>query len=173
MPIITERLRLLVCGERERGDDAAAFAAVAALPPAVRDRVDVVACGQLEVDDLLDMPAGAACIVIDAAVGVAPGEVIALSLADVAARRGGGAPRSSHTLPPDQAIALAAALRGAPPAGVFVGIGGADFALGADLSPAVRAGVPRLVDRLVAEIERLAPGRDHAPGSRPVDEADG
>jgi hydrogenase maturation protease len=164
-----DRMQLLVCGEPARGDDAVGFAAVAALPAAARDRVNVVACGQLQVDHLLDVPADVACIVVDAAVGVPPGEVVTLSLADVAARRGGGAPRSSHTLPPDQAIALAAALRGAAPVGVFVGIGGVDFELGADLSPAVRAGLPRLVESLVAEIERLAP----APGSWRPREIDG
>lgn len=153
----TGRVPLLVCGEPARGDDAVAFAAVAALPEAVRARVEIVPCGQLEVDHLLDVPAGVPCIVVDAAVGVAPGEVVALSLADVAARRGGGAPRSSHALPPDLAIRLATTLRGAPPEGVFVGIGGVAFELGADLSPAVRAGLPRLVNRLTREIERLAP----------------
>jgi hydrogenase maturation protease len=151
------RLRLLICGEPARGDDAAAFAAVTALPSAVRDRVDVVSCGQLQVDHLLDVPAGVPCIVLDAAVGVPPGEVVMLSLADVAARRGGSAPRTSHTLAPDQVIALAATLRGAPPAGVFIGIGGADFALGAELSPAVLAGLPRLVEVIAREVERLAP----------------
>jgi hydrogenase maturation protease len=165
------RLPLLVCGEPARGDDAVAFAAVAALPAIALDRVEVVPCGQLEVDHLLDVPAGMPCIVVDAAVGVAPGEIVVLSLADVGARRDRGAPRSSHTLRPDQAIALAATLRGAPPAGVFVGIGGVDFTLGADLSPVVRAGLPRLVERLAAEIERLAPASGPAsPGrvGRPV-----
>ena len=157
MSDIGVRLPLLVCGEPARGDDAVAFAAVAALPAIARDRVEVVPCGQLEVNHLLDVPVGMPCIVVDAAVGVAPGDVVVLSLADVGARRDGGAPRSSHTFRPDQAIALAATLRGEPPAGVFVGIGGADFTLGADLSPAVRAGLPRLVERLAAEIERLAP----------------
>ena len=37
-------------------------------------------------------------------------------------------------------------------------VGGAAFELRTGLSPAVRAGLPRLVERLVAEIERLAPG---------------
>jgi hydrogenase maturation protease len=152
------RLTVLVCGEPTRGDDGVAFAAVAALPASVRDRVDVVLCGQLAADHLLDVPEGMPCIVLDTAVGVAPGEVVTMSLADVAARRGGGAPRSSHTLPPDQAIRLATTLRGVPPAGVFVGIGGVGFDLGADLSPAVAAGLPRLVALLIGEIERLAPG---------------
>ena len=153
------RLTVLVCGEPARGDDGVAFAAVAALPASVRDRVDIVVCGQLAADHLLDIPEGMPCIVLDAAVGVAPGEVVTMSLADVAARRGGGAPRSSHTLPPDQAISLATTLRGAPLPGVFVGIGGRSFGLGAELSPEVASGLPRLVERLAEEIIRLGAGR--------------
>jgi hydrogenase maturation protease len=147
---------VLVCGERERGDDGVAFAAVAALPADVLRLADVRPCGQLEVDDLLAVPEGAACVVVDAAVGVAPGEVVVISLAAIAAQAAGGAPRSSHTLPPDQAIGLAAALRGAPPAGVFVGIGGVDFSLGAGFSAAVAAGLPTLVARLAEEVARAA-----------------
>jgi hydrogenase maturation protease len=154
------RPAVLVCGEPERGDDAAAFAAVAALPADILARVDVVHCGQLEVDHLLDVPDGAPCIVVDAAIGVAPGEVVVIPLPDVAARAGGAAPRSSHTLPPDQAISLAAALRGRPPDGVFVGIGGRSFGLGAGLSPEVEAAMPRLVERLAEEIVRLGAGRN-------------
>jgi len=149
---------LLVCGEPERGDDGAAIAAVAALPPAVLARVDTVRCGQLDVDHLLAVPDGARCIVVDAAVGVAPGEIVAIPLADLADRAGGGTPRSSHALPPDQVIGLAAALRGRPPEGVFVGIGGRAFGLGAGLSPDVAAALPRLVDRLIDEILRTGTG---------------
>ncbi len=148
------RTTLLVCGEPERGDDAAAAAAVAALPPLVATRVTIVHCGQLEVDHLLAVPDGARCIVVDAAVGVAPGTIVTIPLADVAIRTGGGAPRSSHTMPPDQAISLAAALRGRPPEGTFVGIGGRAFGIGAAFSPEVAAALPLLVDRLVEEILR-------------------
>jgi hydrogenase maturation protease len=158
---------VLVCGERERGDDGVAFAAVAALPPDIGRLVDVRPCGQLEVDDLLAVPDGTACVIVDAAVGVAPGQVVVIGLADIAARAGGGAPRSSHTLPPDQAIGLASALRGAPPAGVFVGIGGADFSLGAGLSKAVEAGLPAFVARLAEEIRRSAA---EAASGAPADE---
>ncbi len=150
------RVALLACGERERGDDGAALTAVASLPAAIVEIVDVVRCGQLEVDDLLAIPEGQGCVIADAAVGVRPGEVVVASLDAIAARSARGSPRSSHTLPPDQAIALAGALRGAPPRGVFVGIGGVDFRLGAGLSPEVRAGLPGYVDALVAEIVRLA-----------------
>ena len=158
-----QRVPVLVCGEPERGDDAVAFAAVAALPADVRRLADVRPCGQLEVDDLLAVPEGIGCVVVDAAVGVPPGLVVRIPLADIAARTGGGAPRSSHTLPPDQAIALAEALRGVPPVGVFVGIGGSDFSLGAGLSPAVMAGLPALTARLAEEIRLIASG----PGSDP------
>ena len=149
---------LLVCGEPERGDDGAAFEAAAALPPAVLVRVDVVRCGQLDVDHLLAVPDGARCIVVDSAVGVSPGAVVAIPLADLVDRAGGGTPRSSHALPPDQVIGLAAALRGRPPEGVFVGIGGRAFGLGAGLSPEVAAALPRLIDRLVEEILRPRTG---------------
>ena len=150
---------VLVCGERERGDDGVAFAAVDALPADVRRLADVRPCGQLEVDDLLAVPDGTACVVVDAAVGVAPGRVVAIGLADIAARGAGGAPRSSHTLPPDQAIALATALRGEPPAGVFVGIGGADFSLGRGSGGGRHGAVRALVARLAEEIARLAAER--------------
>ncbi len=149
------RVVVLVCGEPERGDDAAALAAVEALPAPIAARAAIVRVGQLEVDHLLDVPHGAGCIVVDAAVGVAPGDVVVIPLADIADRSAAGSPRSSHALPPDQVIALAAALRGGPPAGVFVGIGGAAFGLGAGLSPAVRSGLPLLVETLAREVVRL------------------
>jgi hydrogenase maturation protease len=153
------RTVLLACGEPERGDDGAALAAVAALPPLVAGRVAIVRCGQLEVDHLLAVPDGAVCVVVDAAVGVAAGEVVVIPLADLADRAGRGAPRSSHALPPDQVVSLAAALRGRPPDGVFVGIGGRAFGLGAGLSPEVAAGMPAFVERLVDVILRLRGGR--------------
>jgi hydrogenase maturation protease len=156
------RTVLLVCGEPERGDDGAALAAVAALPPLVAARATIVRCGQLDVDHLLAVPDDAACVVVDAAVGVAPGEVVAMPLADLADRAGRGAPRSSHTLPPDQVVSLAAALRGSPPEGVFVGIGGRAFGLGAGLSPEVAAGLQALTDRIVDEI--LRPPHARRPG---------
>jgi hydrogenase maturation protease len=150
------RVTVLVCGEPERGDDAVAFAAIEALPEAARAVADVVRCGRLDVEHLLDVPDGIGCVVVDAAVGVAPGEVVVIPLTAIAERSAGGSPRSSHTLPPDQVIALAAALRGRPPQGVFVGIGGEAFGLGAGLSSAVRSSLPLLVETLAREVVRLA-----------------
>jgi len=153
-------IRLLVCGSADRGDDGAALAAVAGLlptlPRSVLDRVEVRRCTQLSVEDLVDLPPGMVAVVVDAAVGIAPGQVIVLSLERVAGQRAGPAPHSSHALPPDVTIRLAADLRGAVPEGSFVGIGGRSFAFGRPLSRPVRSGLAAFRGALGAELTRLA-----------------
>ena len=149
-----------VCGEGLRGDDGAAIRAAALLPDDVRALADVLEVGQLSVETLLDVPDGAAVIVADAAVGIAAGEIVTLPLAHLArpAARGesGAVPASSHSLPPDQVVALAGEMRGSPPRGSFVGIGGAEFGFGERLSPAVEAGLPGFAAAIAAEVRRLA-----------------
>ncbi len=157
---------VLVCGEPARGDDAVAFAAVDALPAPVRRLADVRPCGPLEVDDLLDVPPGTPCLVVDAAVGVEPGRVVVLGLDEVAARGRGAGPRSSHTLPIDQVLALASTMRGGAVDGVFVGIGGEAFDFGAALSPRVAAGLPDLTARIATEVRRLAGDRESVGPAR-------
>lgn len=154
---------MLLCGERMRGDDAAALVAAETLPGDARALAELVEIGQLSVDSLLEIPDGVAVIVADAAVGVAAGVVVTLPLERVAARGGAGAgagggaaPASSHSLPPDQILALAAELRGSLPRGVFVGIGGAQFGLGERLSPLVVAGLATFTATLADEIRRFA-----------------
>jgi hydrogenase maturation protease len=153
----SKRVHVLVCGERLRGDDAAAVLAVEMLSPDVRSQAQIQEVGQLTVEVLLDVPDGVAVVVADAAVGVAPGGVVVLPLSEVARSTGSGAiPASSHSLPPDQVLALAAELRGSMPRGVFVGIGGAEFGFGERLSPAVEAGLPAFAAVVAREIRRLA-----------------
>ena len=88
-------------------------------------------------------------MVVDAVAGLAPGEIWVRPLAalvDRARSRASGAgaePRSSHELPIDAVLTLAATLRAAPPPGTFVGIGGSRWDVGAPLSPAVAAPCPR------------------------------
>jgi len=94
--------------------------------------------------------------VADAAAGVAAGQVVALPLAEVAQRGARATPASSHSLPPDQALALAEEIRGSPLSGSFVGLGGAEFNLGERLSPAVEAAIPAFTEALANEIRRLA-----------------
>ncbi len=175
---MTARVQVFVCGEVTRGDDAAGPAAAALLPASVLDRVEIVAAGQLDVQLLLDLPAGAPCVVVDAVAGLTPGEVWVRPLADLVDRARGRAgtgpvPRSSHELPPDQVLALAATLRDAPPAGTFVGIGGACWDVGTPLSPSVQTGLPALVAAIAAAVadaagDRPPPSRGTGPKVRPA-----
>jgi len=156
---MTRRVPVFVCGEPARGDDAAGFAAVELLAPGVRSRAEIVAVGQLDVLLLLDLPAGEPCVVVDAVAGLAPGETWVRPLAALVgvarARADAGRspePRSSHELPLEQVLALAALLRDAPPAGTFVGIGGSCWAVGTPLSPPVAAGLPAFAAAIAAAI---------------------
>jgi hydrogenase maturation protease len=150
-------VRVLVCGERLRGDDAAAILAAQLLPADALSLAELIEVGQLSVEALLDVPHGVAFIVADAAAGVASGQVVTLPLSDIARGAGHGAtPASSHSLPPDQVLALAEEMAGSPLRGSFVGIGGEEFRLGEGLSPAVAAGMPAFATALSKEIRRLA-----------------
>jgi hydrogenase maturation protease len=159
---VTARVPVFVCGEPTRGDDAAAFAAVELLPPVTRGHAHVVEAGQLDVLFLLDLPADRPCVVVDAVAGLAPGEVWVRPLAALVDRaraldRSGRAvePRSSHELPLEQVLALAATLRDRPPAGTFVGIGGVRWDPGAPLSEAVAAALPAFADAIAAAIQAV------------------
>jgi len=152
---VTRPVRVLVCGERLRGDDAAALLAVEALPAGVCALAEIIEVGQLEIESVMDVPDGVALIVVDAAVGVGPGEVVTMPLAAVA-QPGAVGPWSTHSMPPDQVIALGGALRGSLPVGVFVGIGVAEFGLGEELSPAVQSGLAAFVDAIATAIRKLA-----------------
>ncbi|MBP1704720.1 MAG: Hydrogenase maturation protease, partial [Chloroflexi bacterium] len=97
----------------------------------------MILAGQLDVQLLLDLPADGPCVVVDAVAGIHPGELFVRPLAEIvgAARdrsEAGCTPslRSSHELPLEQVLALAALLRATPPAGTFVGIGGSSFDFG-------------------------------------------
>ena len=147
-------MRLFLLGEPNRGDDAAAFMAADLLASAAGLPAEIVPAGQLGPDSLVGLPAGTAVVIADAVVGVPPGELVTLPLAQVATG-GGPAPRSSHVMPLQQVLALAEVLDGLPE-GVFVGVGAASFELGAGLSPAVAAALPSFAAAIEAEIERLA-----------------
>jgi hydrogenase maturation protease len=172
---MSRRVPVFVCGEPTRGDDAAGFAAVDLLPGDVRARADIVTAGQLDILLLLDLPADAPCVVVDAVAGLPPGQVwvrplaalIGLDPVRVAGRdarpragRGGPEPRSSHELPLQQVLALAATLRASPPVGTFVGIGGLRWDVGAPLSPEVVAGLPTLAEAVAAAIDEAARSGD-------------
>jgi hydrogenase maturation protease len=153
-------VRLLVCGNADRGDDGAALSAVAtllpALPAALLERLEVRRCGHLRVEDLLDVPNGEIAVVVDAAVGLAPGHVVTLPLDTIAADPSSPSPRSSHELPIDQVLGLAATLRtGGLPEGTFVGIGGRRFGYGRPLSRSVRLNMVAFQAAIASELARV------------------
>ena len=153
-------VRLLVCGNADRGDDGAALSAIAtllpSLPAAMLERLEVRRCGHLRVEDLLDVPAGEVAVVVDVAVGIAPGHVVTLSIRQIVADAQTPAPRSSHELPIDQVLGLAEVLRsGGLPEGTFIGIGGRRFGYGRPLSRSVRLNMPAFQAAIAAELARL------------------
>ena len=159
---MTARVPLFVCGEPARGDDAAGFAAVELFPAELRERVDIVPVGQLDILFLMDLPADTPCVVVDAIAGLRPGEVWVRPLAALVDRAraldaAGRAvePRSSHELPLEQVLGLAAALRDAPPAGTFVGIGGDRFDVGTPLSRPVADALPAFSAAIGAAVADL------------------
>jgi hydrogenase maturation protease len=154
----TRPVRVLVCGQLLRGDDGAALLAAEGLGIAPRGLAEIIEVEQVTVEALLDCPEGSALIVADATVGVNAGEIVVVPLAEIAARVSEVAPASTHSLPPDQVLAVAEEMRGSRFRGVFVGIGASDFRFGEALSPAVAAGLPALTAALAREIRRLAAG---------------
>jgi hydrogenase maturation protease len=149
----THKVPVLLCGEPLRGDDGVALEAAHRLDPLAAMLSDPWPIGQLDPAVLVEAAAERPCVVVDALVGVAPGVIVDRPLHDLAAQ---GAPSSTHLLPPRQVVALAEAL-GADLAGSrLVGVGGADFTLGAALSPAVRDALPSLTHALGQAILELA-----------------
>ena len=138
-------LRVLVCGNADRGDDGAALVAMAhvlpQLEPETSQRIEVRRCLQLDPSDLIDVQADETCLVFDTVVGVEAGRVLTVPL-DELVRASGIAPRSSHALPIQQVLGIAEAVRGGLPRGSFVGIGGKWFGFGTTRSRALREGLP-------------------------------
>ena len=151
--------RILVCGTADRGDDGAALAAIShvlpELPEALRGRIEIRRCPQLDVTDLLDIGVGESAVVVDTVVGIEPGTVITMSLDDLARRPAGIAPRSSHALSVDDALLIAEVVRGTLPAGTFVGIGGRWFGYGERFSRSVKGSLPAFADAIRRSIEEL------------------
>ena len=153
-------VRLLVCGNADRGDDGAALSAVAtllpSLPAAMLERMEVRRCGHLRVEDLTDVRAGEVCVVVDAATGIAPGHVVTLPIGSITGDPASPTPRSSHELPIDQVLGLAQVMRpGGLPEGTFVGIGGRRFGYGRPLSRSVRLNMAAFQAAIAAELSRL------------------
>jgi hydrogenase maturation protease len=153
-------VRMLVCGNADRGDDGAPLSAVATLlptlPTSLLERLEVRRCGSLRVEDLVDVAPNELALVVDAAVGIAPGHVVILPIDRIVADPESPTPRSSHELPIDQVLGLAARLRpGGLPEGTFVGIGGRRFGYGRPLSRSVRVNLHCFQEAIACELARL------------------
>lgn len=134
------RWTVLACGDPNRGDDGAALAAVDRLTRTGAADARIRRVGMLEVDHVIDALAAGHCVVVDAVRGVEPGTVVELPLARLAGGSSGLIPASSHALPLAETIRLAELLGADLERGMFVGIGGRSFELGAELSEAAAWG---------------------------------
>jgi hydrogenase maturation protease len=149
------RVTLLVCGEPMRGDDALALSVLDALAPDARALAEVRHVGQLMPDDLEQ---AGPVIVLDAVEGREPGDIVDLPLERLAEATTAGnlSPASSHALPLPITLGVVERLAGRLPDGRFVGIGAANYELGAGLTPAVRDAIGPCAARVSDWITILA-----------------
>jgi hydrogenase maturation protease len=161
------RVRLLVCGNVDRCDDGAAILAATHLIPGQGvdevPGVEVVRCGQLDIDELLES-AGEPTVIVDTAVGIEPGRVVTLTFDELEFRRHRATPHSSHALPIDQVIGVAREVSDKPVDGLFVGIGAADLGFGRSLSEPVREAMGDYVMAIQAALLALASDQPAAGG---------
>lgn len=151
-------VRLVVCGNADRGDDGAALAAAAtllpALPPDLAPKLEVRRCPDLRTEDLIDLPDGMQALIIDAVLGPTPGDVVRLALGDLTTHPS-FTPRSSHQLPIDLVVGLAGVIRKRPVEGVFIGLSGHRFGYGTPLSRSIRSALPEFRAAIERELERM------------------
>ena len=164
------RVRLIVLGSVDRGDDALGPLAVAELSPDVWPLVEVRLSSSLDVLDLADVPEGGACLVVDAARGLAPGTIAFIPFQRFLGRNAGRlpSPRSSHEVPLPDLVRLVKVLRGDLPRGGFLVAGGLHFGQGELPSREVALAIPGLVTAIEAAIGRLSRRRRTAPRPNPV-----
>ena len=141
---------IIVCGNRQRGDDAAGILVAERLRAL---GIAAEACSG-EVSDLIEAWTGADdVIVIDAVVSGAPAGAVHVwdgqRLPTFATSEG-----STHGLGVAQAIKLARALNRLPSRLLVYGIEGKNFEMGSEVSPEVERGVEEVVQRLSREARR-------------------
>lgn len=161
-------VRLLVCGNIERGDDGAAATAVAELLPelsaGLNAVLDVRSCEQVGIEDLLDMPTATGCVVVDTVAGIPIGSVTTIPLAELPVHAGveGPSARSSHILPIGQLVAIAGILRDEPIEGLFVGLGGGSFGFERTLGGPIVAAMPAFRGAIAAALIDVSGAADTA-----------
>lgn len=167
MSAAASSVRLLVCGSIDRQDDGVAVRAAELLlsqQPELSDTVDVAYCGQLDIDDVTETPPGMRLVVADAAVGPVAGAIVRRTLDELGAGTD-AVPHSSHALPIGHVLGIAAELRRAPVEGIFVGVGGASFGFGHELSPVVLEALPEFAAALLQAVSDQSSPRLPGAGS--------
>jgi hydrogenase maturation protease len=166
-------IRVIVCGNEDRGDDAVGPVAVAkllsTLPPDVLAALDLRHSMELRTEDLVDLPAMSVAVIVDAVAGVEPGRLVRLPL-HALGDRPPFTPRSTHQLPIHLVVGLAGILRGQPIEGTFIGLGGCAFGYGAPLSRATRDALPAFRESIVRELVELV-RREPRPETARMQEA--
>jgi hydrogenase maturation protease len=153
-------VEVLVCGSPDRGDDGAPMAVMGRLREHLPHDVALRAVGQLDVDDLLSIPVGAGVVIVDAATGIDPGDIVDLALTGLIGQPDGVHPRSSHALALPEVVGLAEMLRGRPLRGRIVAIGGAHFSLGSSFSRPVSAALVPLSEAIVKAVSSVRPSAE-------------
>jgi hydrogenase maturation protease len=148
-------VEVLACGSHDRGDDGAPIAAASLISEHLPSDVRVRIVGQLDIDHLLAIPTAVPVVIVDAAVGIPPGEIVELPVNGFVGRKDGLRPRSSHALSLPEVVGLAELIRGRPVEGRIVAIGGVDFGLGETLSERVSTAVPALTAAIRHAIDRV------------------
>ncbi len=153
------RATILVAGDRARGDDGAPLLALVddlgtVDAAALAADADVVDVGQVDADVLAAALATGRCIVVDAVRGPSAGTIVCLPLDRLRASRTTAA--STHALPLPVTVELAEALGADLARGVFVGVAGSDFTLGAPLTAAVAAALGELRRAVRSAVEAPA-----------------
>lgn len=149
-------VRIVICGNADGGDDGVALSAAATVLPSLPSQIgsclEIRRRQQLRVDDLIDLRRDERCLIIDAVSGLTPGEVVVMSLEELATTPM-FSPRSSHELPIGLVLGLTAIIREQPIEGTFVGLGGHRWGYGTPISRSARAGMAAF---RAAIIEQLA-----------------
>jgi hydrogenase maturation protease len=147
-------LRVIALGSELGGDDAAALRVAEALAPA--PGVEVLLAGRPGPGLVELFEEGVRVVLLDVVRrGLSPGEVVTLALSELGARGLSSGSLTSHDLGPIEALRLGEALGRPRPEGLFVGLGGARFAPGPELSEEVARALPAFRDAATGAIARL------------------
>lgn len=163
-------IRVIGCGNPEAGDDAAGLVALRRARQRLAGLPDVEVASAGSGAHALDLVAGADAVVVVDAVRTpegarTPGTVIRADVGPDGLPVEVSASLSSHGLGLADVLAINRAV-GNTPRVVFVGVEGRDMVQGRPMSPAVRAAIPELVDRIVIEARGLRANGPLADGGR-------